>query len=352
LATFGLSYDNITHTTMLYFVKTKEILIKYCLTSAILLLNVFYLAAQKKQLMVQLLGQPPKDNIVAFYDGYDVGKGNTSVEFDTEINIKHSKVSPNYGYFTEKGEEIAYVKRNRDLGQTFKIVGDAPRKLKSITVITNRGTNAVRKNMYGKAISIQILKVEGMPRLNKNGTDSTEAYHGFPHNRVSDSISPVRDDYFEGEIYKHLALLEGGFFPLATDFGITETDSISPDNVKLKSRYLQFTFLNCNIVLEPNQTYAFLLVINNPGDHVGFSLGNHYYGSYANGHGIRRDGDGIFPPTPYDITQPQTARVNQKAIKAAQFPKNMKKRLKISPGTNGYPDVDTYRDLCFYIEAI
>ncbi len=36
---------------------------------------------------------------------------------------------------------------------------------------------------------------------------------------------------------------------------------------------------------------------------------------------------------------------------SASFPAEMGERLAIQPGTLGYPDVDTYRDLYFIIEA-
>jgi hypothetical protein len=42
---------------------------------------------------------------------------------------------------------------------------------------------------------------------------------------------------------------------------------------------------------------------------------------------------------------------NAKAYASAHFPANLKKRIKIAPGTNGYPDVDTWRDFLFFVEA-
>ncbi|MGQ9620576.1 MAG: hypothetical protein ACUVTX_06270 [Bacteroidales bacterium] len=42
---------------------------------------------------------------------------------------------------------------------------------------------------------------------------------------------------------------------------------------------------------------------------------------------------------------------NREALASARFPADFVKRTSISPGTNGYPDVDTWRDLVFYIES-
>ena len=60
-------------------------------------------------------------NVVAFYPHFDKG-GNTSVDNDENKVLKWSGNTNNpldWGYFNEKGDEIPYIKRNRDLGQTF-----------------------------------------------------------------------------------------------------------------------------------------------------------------------------------------------------------------------------------------
>ncbi len=63
------------------------------------------------------------------------------------------------------------------------------------------------------------------------------------------------------------------------------------------------------------------------------SLSNNYYGSYRPdsknsyvGHGIRREGK-------------------------PDFPNQWESRMSMSPGTIGYPDVCTFRDLFFLITA-
>jgi hypothetical protein len=46
-----------------------------------------------------------------------------------------------------------------------------------------------------------------------------------------------------------------------------------------------------------------------------------------------------------------TDPANAKALAAAHFPADFNERTNIQPGTNGYPDVCTWRDLTFYIQA-
>lgn len=295
--------------------------------------------------------------VVASYEGYDTGSGNTSLAFDSYDIHKWSGASSyraeSWGYFDATGKEIPYIKRDRDLGQTFKYSSEKASKLKSITVRTGFGTNVVRSGMYGKNVSLQIFEVTGEPVLNNNGSDSTtKAFHGYPHNRYDLNISHERDDYFTGEKYKSITVFTGAVFPTKSDFGFSSDSIIPPSHPKLKGRFLQFSLpQNHKVILKPGRKYAFLLMIDSIGEERGFTLANNYYGKYEDGHGIRRDGAGVFPPVPcnpvLDFTHPE----NKKALEAAHFPTDMLKRCAISPGTNGYPDVDTWRDIVFYIET-
>jgi len=91
-----------------------------------------------------------KDNVVAFFDQSSQG-GNTSVANDLDYNFKWSGQSPfnssGFGFFTPDGQEIAYIKRNRDIGQTFTYKEKVPQKIKSITVRLGFGDNVVRPGM-------------------------------------------------------------------------------------------------------------------------------------------------------------------------------------------------------------
>lgn len=273
------------------------------------------------------------------------------------IHIKWSGESPynhdDYGYYTPDGKEVPYIKRDRDLGQTFRITGNKPVKLRALTVRLGFGTNVVRPGIYGEKISLQFYEVSGQTILDINGSDKgTRAFHGFPHDRMKNEIPPERDDYLTGEKYDQVAIYKGFNFPSAEDFGFADNATVPPDHEKLKGRLLKFILPgNEAIILEPGRQYAFMIMINEQGEDHGFTLANNYSGTYPDGHAIRRDGSGIFPPVTanplYDFTSPE----NREAYKSAHFPKKLQERLAIEPSTNGYPDVDTWRDLYFILQA-
>jgi hypothetical protein len=313
--------------------------------------------AQTPGLRATLVAQPPTQQVVIGYDAADKGPGNTSLAFDGADVFKWSQPgaekTESFGYYTPEGREVPYIKRDRDLGQTFTYRGERPRALRAITVQIGFGTNAVRTGMYGQKIALQLFEVTGTPRLHHNGSDSTmEALHGFPHNRPGEHLSHERDDYLTGEKYRSLAIFSGATFPRKTDFGFAETEEVPPGHPQLKGRYLRFELPEAPaLVLQPGKTYAFLVMVEEQGPHRGFALASQGRGTYPGGHGIRRDGNGQFPPRPADPTKPFAHPANRAALRAAHFPANLKKRAKIAPGTNGYPDVDTWRDLVFYVEV-
>lgn len=299
---------------------------------------------------------PTGPRVVASYEGAD-SSGNTSVANDSANTFKWSGASPfahgDWGYFTPEGIEVPYIKRDRDLGQTLTYTGGRPARLDAITLRTGFGSGVVRPGTYGQAVSIQVFEVTGRPALNDNGTTgATSALHGFPHNRRSETIPAERDDYLTGESYRPLALVTGARFPSKADFGLAPNASVAPGHEKLKGRYLRWDLQGgAEVMLEPGRTYAFLIMLDEAGDDRGFTLANHYRGSYPGGHGIRRDGNGVFPPAPADPTRDFTDPANAAARAAARFPADMAARAAIPPGTNGYPDVDTWRDLVFWVEV-
>ncbi len=313
--------------------------------------------SQSLQGRLLVSARPPQKNIVASYNKYDTG-GNTSAAHDQADVYKWSAQSPyraeGWGYFRPDGTEVPYIKRDRDLGQTFVCEGTAAKNLAAVTVRLGFGSNVVRPGMYGQNLSLQLFEVTGTPVLNTNGSDAgTGAYHGFPHDRKGKNIDPVRDDYFEGEQYKSLAVFRGYTFPGKKAFGLPDEQAgVSPDDPRLKGRYLAFRLPAASAIrLEPGKRYAFLIMIDSIGREKGFTLANNYYGSYAGGHAIRRDGNGIFPPVPARPEKNFTDPENTAALASAHFPADFEQRTHISPGTNGYPDVDTWRDMVFFIEA-
>lgn len=299
---------------------------------------------------------PAGARVAASYSGYDAG-GNTSVAFDGTDIYKWSGASlyahEDFGYYTPAGVEVPYIKRDRDLGQTFTYTGTTPAKLDAVTVRTGFGTNVIRRGMYGRAVSIQVFKVTGTPVLNDNGTPAgTEALHGFPHDRLGTNIPSNRDDYYTGEVYTSLAVGTGGTFPSKTAFGFAESADIDPASAAIKGKYLRWDLTgSTEVVLQPGERYAFLVMIDQMSGDSGFTLANHYTGSYAGGHGIRRDGNGVFPPVAPDPTKDFKDPANAAAYASAHFPADFAARTAIAPGTDGYPDVDTWRDFSFWVEV-
>ena len=207
--------------------------------------------------------------------------------------------------------------------------------------------------MYGKNISLQFFEVEGNPVLNQNGSDSTKkAFHGFPHDRKNKDIPHDRDDYLSGEKYTSIAVVRGYLFPEKSDFGFNHEDIVPPNSIAIKGKFLEFIIPGeTKILLQPGKKYAFLIMIDSVGSGRGFTLANNYSGSYNEGNAIRREGKGVFPPIPADIHKSIKDPENLNSVLSANFPDQFEERLKITPGTNGYPDVDTWRDLVFYIRA-
>ncbi|MEP7252322.1 MAG: hypothetical protein ABI683_08075 [Ginsengibacter sp.] len=312
---------------------------------------------QRPLLKVVLTDSPTLKNVLVSNIRYDTG-GNTSLANDAALKYKWSGktayATNGFGYFNAQNQEIPYMMRNRDLGQTFKYSGSVDKALKSVTVQLGFGSNVVRTGMYSQHISVQILEVSGTPVVNDNGSDNTmKAFHGWPNDRLHKYIEPFKDDYITGETYHSLGVFSGATFPTKTDFGFAENDTdISPGNPKLKGWYLQFVLpKEGEVILKPGKEYAFMLMIDSIGDNRGFTLANKYEDVYPFGHGIRRGGNGVFPPTPADPSKNFTDPANKAALASTRFPVDMKKRAVISPGTNGYPDVDTRRDLVFFIQA-
>ena len=152
------------------------------------------------------------------------------------------------------------------------------------------------------------------------------------------------DDFMEGESFEHVALASGGIVPVGLD-----TDD-----------YMRWEFTGeSRIALEPETRYAFLFLFDEPaepGVNRNIPLSNinvvpegKLKDPYPDGHAIRRDGsstaiDDVFI---YDEKDPEDVAASKAS---ASFPSDMTERLAIPPGTLGYPDVDTYRDLYFIIE--
>lgn len=235
--------------------------------------------------------------------------GATSIRFEKDKEISENKYPPDsksvYGNRSIYGS--TYQQRDRDLGQTFLT------DVKGFTVdavYLRVGPNEVMRNTPGAKVGIQFFKVTGTPRLNDNGTPGFAGY-------FDRSTSPELDDYLEGESYTPIYLATGKL----------------PNDLK-KGQYMKWDLEGSPLTLEPHTHYAFMIMFLDRDEERSLSLYNNYYGNYRPnpnnpyiGHGIRREGK-------------------------TDFPNQWEERLTWQPGTLGFPDVCTYRDLFFVIIGV
>lgn len=251
--------------------------------------------------------------------------------------------------------EAHYYYRDRDLGQTFT-TGDTGFKLGAVTVRLQPVDVKGGGDPGGARVALQLMKVTGTPRINANSTNTGNprwATYAFtwpddPNDENTPNRRPFKhysDDYIEGERYEHLLLASGGIIP-----DDLETNDYLRWEVHGESQY----------ELEPNTTYAFMLLFEEPAQagvrrNIPLSNKNVLPGGkqadpFPNGHMIRRDGSstGFDEVFIRDLNDPQDVEASRRS---SAFPSSLGDRLRIPPGTLGYPDVDTYRDLYFIIEA-
>tara|TARA_R110002049_G_scaffold4601_5_gene32520 strand:+ start:723701 stop:724606 length:906 start_codon:yes stop_codon:yes gene_type:complete len=251
--------------------------------------------------------------------------------------------------------EAHYYYRDRDLGQTFT-TGDRGFKLGAITVRLQPVDVKGGGDPSGARVSLQLMKVTGTPKINDNGTGENNprwaTYASTWPDDPNDDNTPNRrpfkhfsDDFIEGETYEHLMLASGGVVPAGL-----ETDD-----------YLRWELVgDSQYSLQPNTSYAFLFLFDKPAQpevnrNIPLSNKNVLPGGkvrdpFPGGHMIRRDGsstvfDDVFIRNVDDPDDVEASR------KSAMFPASTAERIAIQPGTLGYPDVDTYRDMYFILES-
>lgn len=280
----------------------------------------------KKWAKVQeLLGQDTS-RVIARQLGADLG-GNTSVRNESPLEWK------------DKG----YFRRARDLGQVFTAPHDFA--LDAIVLRTGNDYLAFLPGAKGARVFVQFFEVTGMPVVNDNGTPpGTEATHGFSKNHRC-------DDFVTGVEYKPLKVITGGQLP----------DLRANGDGKLT--YMKWAFTGSDALrFEKGKRYAFMVGFVEPGPEHNFTLANRNNASsprppaindsedtYAGGWGLRREGNGKIPPLMVPGARPPTDPAVLGQLKAeSTFPEG-DGHYAISPTCEGYPDVDTYRDLEFYI---
>jgi hypothetical protein len=266
------------------------------------------------------------DRVILRQTGADLG-GNTSVRSEKPLQWK------------DKG----YFRRARDLGQVFT----APRDftLESIVLRTGNDTLAFLPGAAGAEVFVQFFEVLGTPVINDNGTPpGTDATHGFSTNHRC-------DDFIEGVRYRSVRVVTGGRLPdLATDG-------------EARLTYMKWTLTGPDVMrFEKDKRYAFMVGFVEPGPQRNFTLANRNNAAsprppaiidesdtYASGWSLRREGNGETPPLMVPGAQPPTDPAVLAQLKAESTFPDGDAHYAIAPTCEGYPDVDTYRDLEFYL---
>jgi hypothetical protein len=238
-----------------------------------------------------------------------------------------------------------YFRRARDLGQVFTAPCDFA--LDAIVLRTGNDYLAFLPGAAKAEVFVQFFEVTGTPTIDDNGTPpGTDATHGFSKNHRC-------DDTVKGVIYKSIRVVDGGCLPDLTTMG---------DG---KLTYLKWDFTEgVALRFDKGKRYAFMVGFCSAGPERNFTLSNRnlaarpdppsLFGTgdnYAGGWGLRREGNGKNPPMkiPGD-DPPADPNKTQKLRDQSTFPGD-ESRFAIPPTCEGYPDVDTYRDLEFYMVA-
>jgi hypothetical protein len=242
-------------------------------------------------------------------------------------------------------KESGYFQRARDLGQVFT----APRDF-TLTALVLRTGNDRLAFLPGAAdaeVFVQFFDVTGDPVINDNGTPpGTKATHGFSTNHRC-------DDFVTGVDYQPLMVVTGGRLPdLATGGGG-------------KLTYMKWSFPRHDTLrFKAGRCYAFMVGLVEPGPDRNFTLANRNNAhsprppdiadpmdAYPGGWGLRREGNGTLPPTMFPGAQPPLDPGQRRQLELESTLPAGNARFALPPTCDGYPDVDTYRDLEFYLET-
>jgi hypothetical protein len=266
-------------------------------------------------LTVLHVSAPPTGESVVLQQTRQDTAGNTSFRLQTDRALEYVN-----------GADPYLKPRDRDLGQVFVL--DREVDLRAITLRVGPAADAVSADTPGAKVSLQLLKVDGVANLtiNDNGTTEPNTNPYITWTKAAES-----DDYVEGLSFSHFAVLRGATLPVPLktgDYLRWEVNASEP------------------IVLEAQRFYAFVLMFDEPAKDRRLAIAN--YNNLPNkntqktfGFGIRREGHG--PDGDYYWAAGWELR--------PELPLDPTERLTMQPGTWGRPDVDTFRDLVFYLEA-
>jgi hypothetical protein len=244
-----------------------------------------------------------------------------------------------------KWKTKGYFQRNRDLGQVF--TAEEGFRLDAIVLRTGPDDMAFLAGSDGAPVFIQFFEVSGAPVIDDNNTPpGTDATHGFSTNHRC-------DDFVRGVKYQPLHVVTGGILP----------DIAADGDGRLT--YLKWDLTGEDeLSLEAGKRYAFMVGITQPGPGRGFTLANFSNAAspappgmndgldrYGGGWGLRREGNGRTPPMMLPSDKPPSEPSTLKELQNESYFPDFEARLAIPPTCDGYPDVDTYRDLEFYLLA-
>lgn len=274
-----------------------------------------------------------------YFDDTDIGGDtSTSVRNDSSETIEWK---PGDGYY----------QRNRDLGMIFNPLVDMT--LDAIVLRTSNSYKAAKAGASGAAVIMQIYEVSGTPVLNNNGTGKGDVAEGrFQSTHAA-------DDFVEGVTYVPLLLATGGTFPIM--------DVTSKNKNASKMRHMRWD-LTSDMQLIGGRRYMFCVGFEKPRSDCSMALANtnpiaaqsrrgndiylHTDSANKKWWGVRREGNSTYPPTIAPGRdghyQEPSEPLRSKLKSESMFDE---KRFKTPPSSDGFPSIDTYRTLQFYIET-
>ncbi len=293
------------------------------------------------KLEVTALGRdynPDENEIAVYQNKYDPG-GSTSVR---NVDMENLEWKPQ-GYF----------QRNRDLGQVF--IPEKDFWLRAIVLRTGPSDKAVLSDTPGSEVFLQFYEVEGKPVINDNKTPTgTDSKHGFSKNHRT-------DDFIEGVKYRSINIIKGGIFP---DIPPTFEEGKPTNNEEGRLHYMRWQLHGTPLKFVAGKSYAFMVGFEEPQKGLGFTLANYNAANevnppamkdahdvYLHGWGLRREGDGTLPPTMISEQNPPKDEDKLNLLYQQSLFSSGEGRYQLEPTTDGYPDVDTYRDLEFALEV-
>ena len=229
---------------------------------------------------------------------------------------------------------------------------------------TARGDNAIMRGTPGAAMYVQFYEVLCPPAgvaIDDNGTGRGErAGHGFDRslNRADDFIIAARYESLRRTAAAPFPDIEPTTRP-TYDRGDGSPFGEQPGHL----RFVRFAFDGEDrVTLEPGRRYAFMIGFESPGTDCGLGVAitttvhareQAVFVSDAAGlvrWGVRREGSGLLPPTTLPSPRPTAdPAARDRLVAESLFAPDHWRTL--PPTSNGYPDVDTYRTMQFYLET-